>query len=58
MVLVNDFSLEKAQKHLNKVIHGWEEKPQLNFEMAVISKRNQKKLAVPEFIWIMKMIQQ
>ncbi|WP_367569488.1 GNAT family N-acetyltransferase [Lacrimispora sp.] len=37
-------NVEKAQKHLNKVIHDWEEKPQLNFEMAVILKYDQKKI--------------
>ncbi|MFT4107024.1 MAG: GNAT family N-acetyltransferase [Lacrimispora sp.] len=35
---------EKAQKHLNKIICDWEEKPQVNFEMAVILKDNQEKI--------------
>ncbi|WP_333648812.1 GNAT family N-acetyltransferase [Lacrimispora sp.] len=37
-------NVEGAQKHLNNVIRDWEEKPQLNFEMAVILKCNQKKI--------------
>ncbi|MGC4018975.1 MAG: GNAT family N-acetyltransferase [Muricomes sp.] len=35
---------EKAQKHLNKIVCDWGEKPQVNFEMAVISKYNQEKI--------------
>lgn len=35
---------EKAQKHLNKIIRDWKEKPQVNFEMAVILKYNQEKI--------------
>lgn len=35
---------EKAQAHLNKIICGWDEKPQVNFEMAVILKDKQEKI--------------
>lgn len=35
---------EKAQVHLNNIIRGWEEKPQVNFEMAVIKKSNGEKI--------------
>lgn len=34
----------KAQTHLNKITGDWEEKPQVNFEMAVIIKDNQEKI--------------
>ena len=37
-------NVEKAQKHLNKVIYDWDQKPQVNFEMAVILKYDQKKI--------------
>ncbi|WMC92525.1 GNAT family N-acetyltransferase [Kineothrix sp. MB12-C1] len=37
-------SAETAQKHLNKVICDWGEKPRVNFEMAVILKYNQEKI--------------
>ncbi|MED4035918.1 GNAT family N-acetyltransferase [Niallia taxi] len=37
-------SAERAQKHLNKVVSDWEGKPQVNFEMAVISKNDQEKI--------------
>lgn len=35
---------DKAQMHLDKVAGDWEEKPQVNFEMAVILKDNQEKI--------------
>lgn len=35
---------EKARGHLHKVIHGWREKPQVDFEMAVIFKHTQEKI--------------
>lgn len=35
---------KKAQKHLDKIICGWEEKPQVNFEMAVILTDTQEKI--------------
>lgn len=37
-------NVEKAQKHLYKVVGGWKEIPQVNYEMAVISKDDQKKI--------------
>ncbi|MBV7276886.1 GNAT family N-acetyltransferase [Clostridium sp. PL3] len=37
-------NVEKSQKHLNKFVCDWEEKPQVNFEMAVILKYNQEKI--------------
>ena len=35
---------ERAHEHLTKRRCGWEEKPQVNFEMAVILKCNQQKI--------------
>lgn len=36
--------IEKAQTHLNKIISDWEQKPQTNFEMAVLFKQNSEKI--------------
>ena len=35
---------EQAQKHLNQIVNDWQAKPQINYEMAVIDKKTNKKI--------------
>ena len=36
--------INAAEAHLNKIIKAWEEKPQTDYEMLVISKQNEEKI--------------